>query len=105
MGLQMYRRSVRRKGVAVNQQFHEDGELVAEITDSQYVVHKRGDKYEYELSRITHQWIASHVSGSDHNVFFAQNGDRHDTTVAVTFTDRRDAENLRNAVLDALPRR
>ena len=89
----------------MGQRFHEGGELVAEITDSHYVVHKRGDEYKYKLDTITHQWIASHVSGSEHNVFFARNGDRHDTTVAVTFADREDAKRLRNVVLAALPRK
>lgn len=88
----------------MNQQFHEGDELVAEITHSHYIVHKRGDRYEYRLDSITHHWIASHVSGSDHNVFFGRDGDRHKTTVAVTWADREDAENLRSAVLTALPR-
>ncbi len=89
----------------MGQQFHEAGELVAEITNSHYVVHKRGDRYDYRLDSITHQWIASHVSGSEHNVFFAQDGERHKTTVAVTFADMEHAEDLRNAVLAALPQR
>jgi hypothetical protein len=79
----------------VNRQFHEGGELVAEFTDSHYIVRKRGDMYEYRLNSLTHHWIASHVSGSDHNVFFAQDGDRHKTTVAVTFADRQNAEELK----------
>ena len=67
--------------------------------------HEGGDKYEYELNSITHEWIFSHESGSGQNVVFAQDGDRANTTVAATFSNREDAENLRNAVLTALPQR
>ncbi len=89
----------------MNEQFYEGGELIAEITDSHLIVHKREQQYEYRLDSITHQWIATHRSKSEHNVFFGLNGDRHNTTVAVTWADRTSAEQFRNAVLTALPRR
>ncbi len=89
----------------MNQQFYEGEELLGEITDSHLVVHRRGHTHEYRLDRITHQFIASHESGSDHNVFFGLHGDPDETTVAVVWADRESAERFRDDVVTALPPR
>ena len=77
--------------------------MLAEITASHYIVYKSRERYEYKLGSITHHFIASHKSGSDHNVFFGLDGNRNKTTVAVVLAHRESAEALRDAVLAALP--
>jgi len=87
------------------ERFYEGDELLAEITDTHLIVRKRGQQYEYRLDSLTGAYpIASHESGSDHNVFFKTQRPYEDT-IAVVFADREGAERFRNAVSAAVPRR
>ena len=66
---------------------------------------QEGTAVRVQLDSLTGAYpIASHESGSDHNVFFKTQRPYEDT-IAVVFADREGAERFRNAVSAAVPRR
>lgn len=90
------------KEKAVNQKFEENGQVLAEISDTHLIVHKGTQQYEYRLDLLTAaRPVYSHESEPEHIVVFNTN-DTSGQTIGVVWSTRERAEEFQDAVTSAV---
>lgn len=86
----------------VNQKFEENGQVLANISDTHLIVHKGTQQYEYGLDSLTvARPVYSHETEPKHVVVFNTN-DASGQTIGIVWSTREKAEKFRNAVTSAI---